>query len=169
MSASYQHPVQEIHWQLWPFITFVDGLVRPSWFCSPHLQSGFSTQMDRSSEKTKSEAPLELGLKRCLISTQGLHTFMVHMGKNQKTHTHTHTLMHYCFWHQHLQSPSNTHLFTHSFTHSKLPPPFPFFLAVHITWFKSCTSGLLDQSTKALLMHPGEAPLERPPFHPGWN
>ena len=121
------------------FITVVYGLVRPSWLCSLHLQSGFSKQPDRSSEETKSEAPLELGLERCLISIQGLHTFMAHIDKNQKTDTHTHKCI--------TAFDSNTFRALPTPTSSlalSLTPNFPH----HFPFFLQCTS----HGSKAVLL-----------------
>lgn len=119
------------------------------------------------------------GLKRCLISAHCVTTAYTHTEAHtgRKTymcspiHTETHNISDSkCI----TPSAFDTNTFralptpTSSLTHSlspKLPLHFLFFLLC--TWFKSCISGLLDWSTKALLMHPGEAPLERPPSHPG--
>lgn len=91
--------------------------------------------------------------------TQAKNTYMCTQRQRLRLH-YTH-----CFWHQHLQSPPITHLFTLSFTLPQTALHFPF--SRHAHGSKAVFLALLDRNTKTLLMHPEEAPLERPPSHPG--
>lgn len=172
-------PLSFFFFALPSFHPLMAALVLPSL----HSQSGFSRMREWGSLKksVKHLRKMEGGPEE-VLDIRPLCDHRVH------THTHTHTdgnkthcQKTYMCTHAHTQTPNVLHTLlltptpsepsptpspplTHSLS-PKLPLHFPSFL--HCTWFKSCISGLLDWSTKALLMHPGEAPLERPRSHPG--
>lgn len=140
-----------------------------------HSQAGFTGTGEWGSRETKTEAPLvmEGGLREVLdISPLCDH----------HTHIHTQALTHYkkhgCTRTQ-LQRANVLNPLLLTQTPLKHPPdPSPLhslpnslsiFLRLSMRMVQKPYFWLTSSEHKGSPMHPGEAPLERPPSHPGWE
>lgn len=124
-------------------------------------------------QRTKPEAPLETkgGLKEVLdISAapcdRAIHTYMhTHTGEKH-IYVHTKTTSQTAL-HPLLLTPTPSESSHHPPLHSPIVTALHFPFSRHAHGSKAVFLALLDRNTKPLLMHPEEAPLERPPSRPG--